>query len=98
MAANLKEKAIVYWQRAGSMAVRRSANKEAISHLTTGLELLKALPDSAEHAQQELTMLRNPGRSTCSQPKAFRLPRSKEPSPERANFASNWARYHSFFR
>ena len=57
MAANLKEKAIVYWQRAGSMAVRRSANKEAISHLTTGLELLKALPDSAEHAQQELTML-----------------------------------------
>ena len=57
MAANLKEKAIVYWQRAGTMAVRRSANKEAISHLTTGLELLKALPDSPERAQQELTML-----------------------------------------
>ncbi len=57
MAANLKEKAIVYWQRAGTMAVRRSANKEAISHLTTGLELLKALPDAPERAQQELTML-----------------------------------------
>ena len=28
VAANLKEKAIVYWQRAGSMAVRRSANKD----------------------------------------------------------------------
>jgi class 3 adenylate cyclase/predicted ATPase len=60
-AANLKEKAIVYWQRAGSMAVRRSANKEAISHLTTGLELLKALPDSPERAQQELTMLASLG-------------------------------------
>jgi class 3 adenylate cyclase/predicted ATPase len=57
MAANMKEKAIVYWQRAGSMAVRRSANKEAISHLTTGLELLKSLPDGAERAQQELTIL-----------------------------------------
>ena len=57
MAANLKEKAIVYWQRAGTMAVRRSANKEAISHFTTGPELLKALPDLPERAQQELTML-----------------------------------------
>jgi len=61
MAANLKEKAIVYWQRAGRMAVRRSANKEAISHLTTGLELLKTLPDGAERAQQELTMLASLG-------------------------------------
>jgi predicted ATPase len=61
MAANLKEKAIVYWQRAGTMAVRRSANKEAISHLTTGLELLKSLPDGAERAQQELTMLASLG-------------------------------------
>ncbi len=61
MAANLKEKAIVYWRRAGSMAVRRSANKEAISHLTTGLALLKSLPDGAERAQQELTMLASLG-------------------------------------
>ena len=57
MAANLKEKAIGYWQRAGEMAVRRSANKEAMSHLTAGLELLKTLPDAPERAQQELTML-----------------------------------------
>jgi predicted ATPase len=57
MAANLKEKAIGYWQRAGEMAVRRSANKEAMSHLTTGLELLKTLADAPERAQQELTML-----------------------------------------
>jgi predicted ATPase len=57
MSANLKEKAIVYWQRAGEVAIRRSANKEAISQLTTGLELLKTLPDSPERAQRELTML-----------------------------------------
>jgi tetratricopeptide (TPR) repeat protein len=56
-AANLKEKAIVYWQRSGDMAVKRSANKEAISHLTMGLDLLKTLPDGAERARQELTML-----------------------------------------
>jgi class 3 adenylate cyclase/predicted ATPase len=56
-AANLKEKAIVYWQRAGEMAVRRSANKEAMSHLTTGLELLQTLPDAPERAQRELAML-----------------------------------------
>jgi hypothetical protein len=39
------------------MAVRRSANKEAISHLTTGLNLLKTLPDVPGRAQQELTIL-----------------------------------------
>jgi predicted ATPase len=57
MAANLKEKAIVHWQRAGGMAVKRSANKEAISHLSTGLNLLKTLPHVPERAQQELTIL-----------------------------------------
>jgi predicted ATPase len=56
-AANLKEKAIVYWQRAGEVAVKRSANQEAISHLTSGLELLRTLPDAPERVQQELTML-----------------------------------------
>src|SRR5207253_7752986 len=34
-----------------------SANAEAISHLTKGLELLTALPDTPERAQQELDML-----------------------------------------
>jgi len=56
-AANLKEKAIVYRQQAGEVAIRRSANKEAISQLTAGLELLKTLPDTPERAQRELAML-----------------------------------------
>jgi class 3 adenylate cyclase/predicted ATPase len=48
--------AIDYWQRAGQRAVERSANVEAISHFTKGLELLKTLPDTPEHAQQELVL------------------------------------------
>jgi predicted ATPase len=54
--AGLKEQATVYWQRAGQRAVARSANREAISHLTRGLELLKTLPDTSERAQHELTL------------------------------------------
>jgi class 3 adenylate cyclase/predicted ATPase len=52
--AGLAEQAIPYWQKAGQRASQRSANVEAVSHLTTGLELLKSLPDTAERSQQEL--------------------------------------------
>ena len=54
--AGLIEQAIPYWQQAGQRAVQRSANVEAVSHLTKGLELLKTLPDTPERAQQELTL------------------------------------------
>ena len=40
----------------GNEPSRRSANVEAISHLTRGLELLKTLPDSPEHARRELAL------------------------------------------
>jgi len=43
-AAGCAEQAVVYWQRAGQQASERSANLEAISHLTTGIALLKSLP------------------------------------------------------
>ena len=52
--ADLPEQALPYWQQAGQQAIERSANAEAISHLTTGLEVLQTLPDSLEHVQQEL--------------------------------------------
>jgi class 3 adenylate cyclase/predicted ATPase len=52
--AGRPEEALPYWQDAGKRAVQRSANVEAINHLTRGLELLKTLPDSPEHARQEL--------------------------------------------
>ena len=55
-AAGCAEQAILYWQRAGQHASDRSANVEAISHLTTGIELLKTLPETPEHTQQALTL------------------------------------------
>jgi predicted ATPase/class 3 adenylate cyclase len=54
--AGLGAQAIVYWQRAGEQAVQRSANAEAITHLTKGLDLLPALPDTPERSRQELTL------------------------------------------
>jgi predicted ATPase/class 3 adenylate cyclase len=54
--AGLIEQAIPHWQRAGERAVERSANVEAVSHLTKALELLQTLPDSPDRAQQELTL------------------------------------------
>ncbi len=52
--AGRTEQAIPYWQRAGQRAVERSANLEAVAHLTKGLEVLATLPDTPERAQQEL--------------------------------------------
>ncbi len=49
-------KAIEYSQRAGEHAVELSANAEAITHLTTALELLETLPDSPERVEQELAL------------------------------------------
>jgi predicted ATPase len=54
--AGCHEQAILYWLRAGEQASERSANVEAISHLTTGIELLKTLPETPEHTQQALTL------------------------------------------
>jgi predicted ATPase len=41
---------------AGRAASQRSANVEAIAHLSKGLELLKTLPDTPERSQQELRL------------------------------------------
>src|SRR5439155_24145043 len=54
--AGLHEQAIGYWQKAGHRASERSANLEAIGHLTAGLEVLKTLPDTPERTQQELVL------------------------------------------
>ena len=39
--AGLNEPAVDYWQQAGQRAIERSANVEASSHLTRGLEVLR---------------------------------------------------------
>jgi predicted ATPase len=51
------EKAVEYLGLAGQQAEQRSAYTEAITHLTTALELLKTLPDTPERTQQELNLL-----------------------------------------
>jgi class 3 adenylate cyclase/predicted ATPase len=52
--AGLNEEAVGYWHQAGKRATQRSANVEAINHLTKGLEVLMTLPDTLERARQEL--------------------------------------------
>jgi predicted ATPase len=54
--ASLIAQAVPYWQKAGQKAIERSANAEAISHLTKGLELLETLPDTPDRTQQELDL------------------------------------------
>jgi predicted ATPase len=54
--AVLPEQAILYWQRAGQQALERSANPEAVQHLTKGLALLAKLPESPARAQEELNL------------------------------------------
>jgi predicted ATPase len=56
-AAGLNEEAIGYWQQAGELAIARSANQEAIHHLTRGLDLLGTLPVSPARTQHELVLL-----------------------------------------
>jgi len=55
-AAGLPTHAIPYWQEAGQQARQRSANQEAVQHLTTGLALLATLPETPARAQQELDL------------------------------------------
>jgi predicted ATPase len=55
-AAGCAEPAVHYWQRAGQYASDRSADLEAISHLTAGIELLTTLPETPERTQHALTL------------------------------------------
>src|SRR5262249_37127367 len=46
--AGLTERAVEYWRKAGRRAIERSANAEAIRHLTGALESLQLLPENPE--------------------------------------------------
>ena len=52
--ASLLEKAIFYWRKAGLRSQERSATKEAISHFSRGLEILKQLDESPQRDRLEL--------------------------------------------
>ena len=81
--AGVYAQAIVYWLRAGEQAMQRSANLEAIRHLTRGIELLEELPVTAERTQQELMLY--VALSTC-------LASTKGPAAPEAAQAYNRAR------
>jgi predicted ATPase len=55
--AGLVEQSLPYWLKAGRKAMERSANVEAINHLTKGIELLKKLEEIPKHLEQELEFL-----------------------------------------
>jgi len=55
-AAGCTEQAVVYWQRAGQYASDRSAYLEAVTHFTTGMELLTTLPETPARTQHTVTL------------------------------------------
>ena len=57
VAAQAHDKAAHYWMEAGRIAVARSANVEAVSHLERGLQSLRNLPRDAATDSQELGFL-----------------------------------------
>ncbi|WNG48996.1 protein kinase [Archangium minus] len=50
-------RALLWWARAGAHASQRSANEEAIEHLTRALKLLQTLPDASQRQGEELRLL-----------------------------------------
>jgi len=55
-AANQKRQALIYAQKAGIMALQRSANVEAIEHVKQALNWLDAVEDERERAKAELAL------------------------------------------
>jgi class 3 adenylate cyclase len=61
--AGLVEPAIDYWLKAGQQAARRSANTEALNHLTRGLELLPNINNPTLRNKLELLLQTSLGNS-----------------------------------
>jgi class 3 adenylate cyclase/predicted ATPase len=54
--AGLADQAVSYWYRAGRRAAGRSANREAVGHLTKGLDVLQKTSDTPDRRRQELAL------------------------------------------
>jgi class 3 adenylate cyclase len=50
-------RAVPYWIAAGTQALERSANREAVAHLGAALDLVRTLPDTQERDRLELSVL-----------------------------------------
>jgi predicted ATPase len=61
--AGLAEQAVAYWLRAGERNRARSADVEAVAHLTKGLDVLRTLPDTPTRAEREVDMQLTLGRA-----------------------------------
>jgi hypothetical protein len=53
---NVADQAVLYWLKAGQRAWQRAAAKEAIAHLTSGLELVGRIDDAAQRDALELRL------------------------------------------
>ena len=95
--AGLAEPAIGYWQRAGQQASERSAHLEAVSHFTTGIELLKALPETPARTQHALTLYIALGAALLRTKGMGRL-RWSRPTPRPTRYVSRSARRPSWSR
>jgi len=71
--AGMLEEGVSYWLKAGLRCIERSANVEAIGHLTKGLTFVRALPQSAERDVQELQFL-NPLGTTYIAARGYAAP------------------------
>lgn len=89
-AAGLAEQAVDYWLKAGQQALKRSANPEAIAHLSKGLELVASLPDSQGRLRQEIHLQTALG-VTLMAAKGFAAPDVLQAFLRPAYFARNWA-------
>jgi predicted ATPase len=87
--AGLGAQAVGYWQRAGRRALERSAHAEAIAHLTKGLEVLRALPDTPERAQQELGLQTTLGPAFMAM-KGYGAWTWKKPMLGRSSYVAKW--------
>jgi class 3 adenylate cyclase/predicted ATPase len=71
--AGLADKAVGYWLKAGLRSRERSANVEAIGHLTKGLALLETFTESPGRDAQELQFLTTLG-PTCIAARGYAAP------------------------
>ena len=71
------DKALTYFQQAGNKAAARSAHIEAISHLTTALELLNKLPAAPDRIPRELALQTTLGAALMAT-KGFAAPEVEE--------------------
>jgi len=54
--AGLAAEAVAFWQKAGELAISRSALAEAVAHLTQALGVLETLPDTITRRRRELEL------------------------------------------